>query len=164
MQQDIHRDEPDMESVYLLYKDAVFRMAFTYVKNREDAWDITQEVFLKLFSKDVKFENEEHKKRWLLRVTANYAKDYLKSFYVSKRQEFPENEVAGPQENIPGEDDREVWDVLFSLPEKNRAVIYLHYYEGYTYEEIAKILKIRLSAVKMRAKRGIEKMRTAMSA
>ena len=102
------------------------------------------------------FESEEHRKRWLLCTAANLAKDYLKSFYVSRRQKYSEKEIE--KTGVISED-REVWDALFLLLRKYRVVIYLHYYEGYTYEEIAKILKIGLSAVKMRAKRGIEKLR-----
>lgn len=141
---------------YHRHKDMVYRIAYTYVKNEEDAKDILQEVFLKFYnSKKMRFAGEEHQKHWLIRVTINRAKDYVTSAWFSRRSEISSEDIVSPlcHENMT------IIDEVRSLPVKYKAVIYLHYYEDYTYEEIAEILKLRLSAVKMRAKRGREMLK-----
>ncbi len=148
---------------YEMHKDMVFRIAMTYVKNVEDAKDIVQDTFIRLGSCQKRFENEEHCKRWLIRVAINLAKDHLRSFWSSRRDG---REDAMRQLNeIPAVDnkDSELLMEVFSLPSKYKAVIYLHYYEGYAYHEIAKILRISLSCVKMRARRGRELLRIELS-
>lgn len=146
---------------YEQHKDMVYRIAYTYVKNEEDAKDILQEVFLKLYhNKKVKFEDMEHKKHWLIRVTINCAKDYVTSAWFSRRTELPKEELM---EGMYTHETQSIMEEVQRLPDKYKAVIYLHYYEEYTYEEIAKILKLRLSAVKMRAKRGREMLKLELT-
>lgn len=142
-------------TAYDTYKDMVLRIAFTYVKNTEDAKDIMQDVFLKLYTANKTFDSEEHQKRWLIRIAVNKSKDYVKSFWNLKRQEMTEWQSG----SLIQEEKQDIWEEVHNLPVKYRAVIYLHYYEGYRLEEIAEILGIRLSAVKMRAKRGREMLR-----
>lgn len=148
---------------YEMHKDMVFRIAMTYVKNVEDAKDIVQDTFIRLDSYRKQFENEEHCKRWLIRVAINLAKDHLRSFWSSKRD--GSEDAMRQLDEIPAVDnkDSELLTEVFSLPSKYKAVIYLHYYEGYDYHEIAKILRISLSCVKMRAKRGRELLRIELS-
>ena len=136
---------------YRTHKDMVFRIAMTYLKNPADAGDVLQDVFLKLYTHEKPFESEEHMKRWLIRVTINLAKNRLTAFWNSHRQdvEIPESFGMTDMES-------EVLSAVLGLPPRYKAVIYLHYMEGYAYQEIAQILHIRLSAVKMRAKRGRE--------
>ncbi len=148
---------------YEMHKDMVFRIAMTYVKNVEDAKDIVQDTFIRLDSCQKRFENEEHCKRWLIRVAINLAKDHLRSFWSSRR-DGSEGAMRQLYE-VPAVDnkDSELLMEVFSLPSKYKAVIYLHYYEGYAYHEIAKILRISLSCVKMRARRGRELLRIELS-
>ena len=68
----------DQESVIRQYADTVYRLAWAYVRNQADADDVFQEVFLRYVRRAPEFENEEHRKAWLLRVTINCAKSHLK--------------------------------------------------------------------------------------
>lgn len=61
------------------YIDTVFRVAFSYLKSREDADDVTQDVFMKLYSVDTEFESEEHIRNWLIRVTINQCRKQFRS-------------------------------------------------------------------------------------
>ena len=61
------------------YIDTVFRIAFGYLKNRDDADDVTQEVFMRLYSANAEFESEEHIRNWLIRVTVNRCKMLFRS-------------------------------------------------------------------------------------
>ena len=142
------------ESKYERYKDTLFRIAFTYLKNTEDCEDVIQEVFIRYLSNSPKFDSEEHEKRWLIRVTVNKCKNHLDLFWNKKRVNADSLEifnVSSQEESVLGE--------VMALPDKYKAVIYLHYIEGYKVNEIAQILKIGSSAVKMRLKKGRELLR-----
>ena len=137
------------EAKYDAYGAMVYRMAMVYLGQRADAEDVTQEVFLKLLSRAPVFADGEHEKRWLLRVTVNQCRDQLRS---------PWRKVSGLEENFPlnSPEDFGIADAVVRLPEKYKAPIHLHYYEGYSVAEVARILKLGESAVKMRLKRGRE--------
>lgn len=130
------------------FRDMVFRVAYSYIKNAADAEDIMQEVFLKLYRSNETFEKDENVKSWLIRVTINASKDYLKSAWMSKRTALEDNYAIHPIK------DSELAEAMNSLKSKYRIVIYLHYYEGYAVKEIAGLLGISESNVKTRLKRG----------
>lgn len=117
------------------YSDLVRRICFMYLKNKSDVEDIFQNVFLKLLQHKEPFENEEHEKAWLCRVTINQCKDFHKSF-------FRKNVCSIDNLEIPTEDKVEegVLREVLLLPQRYRNVIYLYYFEDYTVSEIAKIL------------------------
>ena len=68
------------------YKNIVFRLAITYLKNMQNAEDVTQDVFIKLYQNDKEFQSKEHEKAWLIRVTVNASKDVLKIGRASCRE------------------------------------------------------------------------------
>ena len=146
-------NKEEFESCYNRHFDFVYRLSFTYVKNPADAEDVAQETFVRLYRQEGEFASEEHVRRWLLRVAINLSKDHLRSRWNQKRQEFDEN----MQEN-----QKEIWQEVAALPEKYRLVLYLYYYEGYSVREIGQILRCSTSAVKMRLKRGREKLRESL--
>ena len=130
------------------YSKSIARAAFTYLKNTADAEDITQEVFLALLEKQPHFESEEHLKAWLLRVAINKSKNALKSGWFTRTQPlFEALPALSPQEN-------EVLSCVLSLDEKYRIPIHLFYYEGYSIEEIGKILRLNPATVGTRLARG----------
>ncbi len=127
---------------------AVARAAFAYLKSIEDAEDITQEVFLTLWEKHPSFETEDHLKAWLLRLAINKSKNLLKSGWRSKTEPLCEWLPAlSSQEN-------ELLACVLSLDEKYRLPIHLFYYEGYSIQEIARILQIRPATAGTRLARG----------
>lgn len=75
----------EMDEIFERYCDAVYRLAYSYLKNAADAEDVVQDVFVKRMQCSKKFRDEEHEKAWLLRVTINRAKDLLKSHWMTKR-------------------------------------------------------------------------------
>ena len=125
------------------YRDTVYRLAFSRVKNVADAEDIFQQVFLKLIKNINKLENEEHIKHWLIRVTINLSKSHFSSVWHKNREAL--------DENIPSEiESCETLMSVMSLPKKYRTVIHLHYYEGYSCEEIAELLGVSNGTVRTR--------------
>jgi len=142
-----------------VYRSMVYRLAFGCMGNRFDADDITQEVFIKLCKNKKLFNNEEHKKAFLLRVTVNLCKNLQKSAWLRKRSDLDENIPAADcfrdSENILGE-------YILKLKKNYRAIIHLYYYEGYSVTETAKILKISESSVTTRLNRARTQLKTQL--
>lgn len=123
----------DFSWVIDTYSNMLLRIACHHVKSRADAEDIAQDAFVKLFTAQPLLESEEHRKAWLIRVTINLCKNFLKS---SRRNEVPLEDSYYQM----AEEQREVLDAVWRLPEKFRDVVYLYYYEGYTVLEISRLL------------------------
>jgi len=139
--------------VYETYGEALYRFCLLQMKNAADAEDVLQEVFLKRLYRAPDFDSPEHERRWLFRVALNQCRDEWKR---SHHKEVPLEEAALVA--VPPEE-REVLEQVAALPKKYRTVIHLHYYEGYSVEEIALLLGVTVSAVKMRMKRGRDALR-----
>ncbi len=138
-----------------LYRTAVFRAAFSYVKNYEDAEDISQEAFARLLVCSEDFMSDEHVKAWLIRVAINLAKNLLKSSRYKLREELSENIAV----QAPQSDDSIMYDCIRRLPPEYSSVIYLFYYEGYSIKEITGICRISSSAVRTRLSRGRNRLK-----
>ena len=140
-------EKSEVAKLYDRYAQDVFRLALSYLYHSQDAEDVCHSVFLTLVEKDVAlFPGSE--KAWLLKCTANACKDLIKSFWKQNRDDLNENIVFLDAR------DRELWAVVGTLPPKYRAVVHLYYYEGYSQEEIAKILGITRTAVQTRMQRA----------
>lgn len=149
----------EFEVMYHRYMGLLYRIAFTYVKNHEDTEDILQEVFCKRLYAAPMFDSEENEKRWLIRITINLAKNYVKAFWRRNRRNL--DDVS--QEQLAVQPDHvELWQEVMALPTKNRIALYLHYYEGYSCKEIAQIVGSKESAVKMRLKKGRELLKMSL--
>lgn len=131
------RSEQDVNCAVEKYADTVFRICILHLKNKSDAEDIFQEVFLKFALNDKEFENANHEKAWIIRVTINACKDLIKSFFRSRTISIDELISVADEEK---EDLSYVLEAVLKLPVKYRDAIYLHYYEGYSAFEIGEIL------------------------
>lgn len=138
------RSEQETTRAVEQYADTVRRLCAVHLKNDADTEDIFQTVFLKYALSSVSFESPEHEKAWLIRVTVNACKDLLKSFF--RRHTVPLEEAAEFPAQLPP-DYRDVWEAVFSLPQKYRDVVYLRYFEEYTAPEIGRILGKNVSTV-----------------
>lgn len=142
----------EIARLYDQYARDVYRLALSYLHSRHDAEDICQSVFLKLLEKNVTLL-PDREKAWLLTCTANACKNHLTSFWKKNIQELDDNLVfASPEE-------QELWQQLLTLSPKDRALIHLYYYEGYSQEEIGQILGITRTAVQTRMQRARQKLR-----
>ncbi|MCM1181683.1 MAG: RNA polymerase sigma factor [Clostridium sp.] len=150
--------------VYERYKNLLYRIAYTYLKNSDDVEDLLQEVFVKRLCNAPSFETEEHETRWMIRVTVNLAKNTVKSYWHRNRVNMDDlPEVPEVLQWQWDETDKSVYSEVMALPDKQRIVIYLHYYEEYTCKEIANILNCKESTVKMRLKKGRDLLRLKLS-
>lgn len=152
------RPDTDIGAVYERYSDMLFRIALLQTGNREDAMDVVQDVFLRFTQKTVLFFSEEHEKAWFIRSTINRCRDIYRKNSLRNHGELTEAENASYKEYF-SEENLTVPEALEQLPEKIRSVMILHYLEGFSIEEIAKMLVLSASAVKMRLSRGREALR-----
>lgn len=134
------RDE--FEAFYNKYKEYVYRLCYTYMKRAADAEDCAEDVFVKVLSYNLKFNGEEHEKRWLAVAASNHCKNKLKK---RNRDEAPLSETAETEEENKND---EVLQAVLSLPDKYKSVVWLYYYDGYKTAEIAAILKKPASTVR----------------
>ncbi len=147
--------EETFNQKYAQYADLLYRIAFLQLGNKSDAEDVLQEVFIKLLYKSPSFKDKQHEKAWLIRVTQNKCKDLRRShaFRQLPLEEACFADTASAEGSI---DPTSVRTAVLSMPSNNKTVILLYYYEGYSVSEIAKILRMSPSAVKMRLQRGRE--------
>lgn len=127
-----------IKEIYERHVDMVYRVCYSYVKNSEDAKDAVQNTFVRLMKKDKIFESFEHEKAWLIVTAGNVCKDLLKSGWYKKTVSFEEN--VSEDFVYMNDDRKELLSQILQLPEKIRISIYLHYYEGYSSQEIGKML------------------------
>ncbi len=138
------RSEEEANRAIELYADTVKRICMVHLKNREDTEDIFQTVFLKYVLSPQVFENPEHEKAWIIRVTVNACRDLLKSFFRTRTVPLDQLlERAKDQK----EDYSELLEAVLSLPEKYKDVVYLYYYEGYRAEEIGRLLGKKVNTI-----------------
>lgn len=148
----------ELERYVRQYYSSVYSVALCGCKNPSDACDIAQDVFLKLYLYNGRFNEDEHVKAWLLRCTMNKCKDMLRSHWnryslpleAASQKTADMNERDGENSLIP---------VIMKVSKKCRIVLYLYYYEEYTVNEIAEILGISEFAVRARIKRGKKQLR-----
>lgn len=142
------------------YSDTIYKVAFNITKNKQDAFDVCQEVFLRLVKNGNNFNDCEHLKAWLLRVAVNCAKSNCTKAY--RRSTVVLNEVSGQcTENCS--DRLELFDAVMRLSDKYRTVIHLYYYEDLSVAQIAEICSISETAVRSRLARGRSKLKKILS-
>ncbi|WP_391122646.1 sigma-70 family RNA polymerase sigma factor [Psychrobacillus sp. L3] len=148
------------------YGDELLRLAYTYVKNKQAAEDIVQDVLLKAFEKQTLFREEATYHTYLYRMTINRSYDYLRSWHyknttmVEKIQHLfgrsTEQDIVTQSEN------RQLAQAVLSLPLKYREVIVLTYYLDYSSEEIGMLLNCSSATVRTRLARGRKKLKLVL--
>lgn len=138
------------------FSDTVTRLCIVHTGNYADAEDCYQNVFFKLFKALDKGEIP-NPKAWIIKVTLNECRSVLR--YRLRKNTVDLNEVTAAAEDSR---EHEMLDLVFRLPPKYRDVIYLHYYEELSVEEISEATKTNVNTVKSQLKRGREKLRAFM--
>lgn len=136
------------------YSPMLLRLACTRLRSTADAEDAVQETYLRLLTTQPVFRDAAHEKAWLIRTTLHRASDIRRE---AERRNVPQEEAA--LEAASDNPHSVLLDAVHALPEKYSAVIHLHYYEGYTIKEIAKLLGLPAATVGTRLARGRERLR-----
>ncbi len=151
-----HADQMAAEALDT-YGNTILRCAYSYLHNMADAEEILQDTLLKLLTAAPNFESEAHKKAWLLKVAANLSKNRIEYNALRDCDELDDSLAEEGREDLSF-----VWEAVKALPPQYREVIHLHYYEGYSTEEMAKILGRNPSTVRSDLRRGREKLKSLL--
>ena len=133
------------------YQGSLFAAAFNVCKNAQDAEDVVQDTFVQYYTTKKEFESEQHIRAWLMRVAVNKAKNVNRTFWRRNKISIEDYMETLVFETPAAET---LFETVMQLPEKYRIVIHLYYYEEYAVREIAQILKLSESNVKIRLSRG----------
>lgn len=158
----------DIETLMRKYGNDVLRTAYSYVKDKYAAEDIFQESFIKAYKAMDSFRDESSIKTWLIRITINAAKDYLKSAYNQKvvpMMEFKEDAIVseGDFEEVENKDrDEQVRKTVMSLPDGYREVILCVYYHDMSVADTAESLGIAEGTVKSRLSRARDMLKNKL--
>lgn len=145
----------EFEIKYNQYSQMIFNIAYTYFKNYDDSYDIMQDVFVKYLNSN-KFNDENHEKAWLIRVTINHCKNVIKKKRRIINIDYEQYNNLKDEKNNTTELTTDIFDNVSKLPDKYKSVIILFYYNELSIKEIKDSLKISESAVKMRLVRARE--------
>lgn len=150
-----------IENAYHEYADMLYRIALTYMHNREDAEDAVHDAFVTYIEKAPRFSDDTHERAWMVRVTINKCLDAKRRHKM--RQYTPLEDVDVQSTAAVGDElPSELSDALGRLPDKLRIVTILHYFEGFSVREVAAMTSTTASAVKMRLSRAREMLKEAL--
>ncbi len=144
-----------IEKIVLTHSKRLLSASYAILKSVPSAEDAVQEAFIKLITKQPSFNDDEHEKAWLLRVTVNISLNMLKKSAVY-------GEVVESDVIYTDDSDSLLLESVLSLPVQYRTVIHLYYYEGYSIKEIASILRIPSATVGTRLARGRKMLKTKL--
>lgn len=150
------------ESLYSRYVGKVYQRCLSMTKDSDTAQDFTQDIFLKVFDKLPAFQERSRFSTWLYSVSYNYCADQLR---IGKRLPFASLETSLGQEPADLQEDylqeetlRVVKQAMQTLSVQERSLLRLKYEDGLSVAEIAQLLEINESTVKMRLKRSRDKI------
>lgn len=145
------KSEEEVTELVNKYGSLIFRISYCILCNVQDAEDAVQETFLKYLTKSPEFNDEEYRKAWLIKVSANISKNML--MFRLRRETVNVDDI----ENIGiAQDDYEIFGLIMNLPSKYKVVMTLYYVEGYKSKEIAEIIDINEDTVRKRLQKGRE--------
>ncbi|WP_312476580.1 RNA polymerase sigma factor [Neobacillus sp.] len=155
-----------MEVLVKRYYQQIYSFIYRKTGNKDIAYDLTQEVFMKMLKHIHTFEEKAQFKTWLYTVAVNHCTDYFrsKSYQVSKMTEELEEQHSPDSSGVPyiferKEKRKEIKDAIHSLPDYQSDTIILKYYHDLKIKEIALIMETSESTVKSRLRQGMEKLK-----
>ena len=140
------------------HQDSVFGLAVSMTRNREDAADMAQDAFIRAYNKLEQYNPKYSFRSWVLSICANLTKNLFRKRMNRRRAEERHLVQDEIEQDTVSPDSQVVEDALNRLPPKLGAPIRLKYIEGLSYDEIAEVLKIGVSAAKMRVLRAKEQL------
>jgi len=154
----IHNDEKSFCQLINQNKEQIYKIAYSYVNNKEDALDIVQDAVTKAYVSIANLKEPEFFNTWLIRIVINCAINHLnKSKKIIYVDEYNFSDVNNDLKNV--EDVIDLNKALDELDVKYKTVVILKYFEDKTLEEISNILNLPLSTVKTHLYRALQKLK-----
>ena len=143
-----------------LYSSDIYRVAFSGCRNRQDAEDITQEVFEQLLRyKKQPFTDDEHVKRWLIRVTVNRCRSMWRNPW-KRKVDLSDGEIMRGEIAWESREEEELFFALRKLPLKYAQIVHLFYFQDMKIKEIAEVTGLSETAIATRLQRARGKLKT----
>lgn len=162
-------DVQAFETLVVKYRNEVMAMSYHFVRNREEAWDLSQEAFVKAYRAMERFRSESGFKTWLLRITANHCKDYLKKrrldtvpFDEALKADGPAPALGPDRAMAASELGQAIDDAVAALPPKLKLAFTLREYQDLSYEEMAHVMECRIGTVMSRLFNARKKLQQAL--
>ena len=149
----------ELEKVIVQYSSMLYKICFLILKNEQDTKDVLQETFLTFYIKKPTFYNDEHRKAWLIKVSQNKCREFLRFHKKHANVSWEEMEETHLLTSGLRNDEADLLALIWNLDYKMKSVVILYYIEGYSVEEIAGILKISQAAVKKRMQRARQELK-----
>jgi RNA polymerase sigma-70 factor (ECF subfamily) len=164
-------DRDAFKTIVNLYQQKVFLLAYSFLRDREDALDIVQETFMKLYQKFDTFDSEGNFQAWLLQIAKNLSIDYYRKHYSRRREMEVEKSVdeldpaaeAASSEGLTSDLRQAFSRCLQKLGERQRLIFVMKHYNGLQYKEIAEILHISVGTVKSLHFKAVQNMKKLLS-
>ena len=157
------------ENQVLPTKNKLFRFALRFLGNEEEAKDIVQEVFLKVWNSRHQTQEIQNWEAWCMRLTRNLSLDRIRLMNRKPTRPIEESfdlhhAALTPHESTEmGESMNKIAQMIAALPEKQRQIIHLRDVEGYSYQEICEILQLEMNHVKVNLFRARAAVREKMT-
>jgi RNA polymerase sigma-70 factor, ECF subfamily len=160
---EIENGAEEIDEIMNRYGQEILQLSFSYVKNKQIAEDLTQEIFVKCYKSLHTYSGKSKFRTWLWRIASNHCKDYLKSWYnknvfTTDYQPIYDSIQSDSVEQtvIREEDDDQLASAVMELPINYREVIYLFYFEEMSIKEISVVTEVKENTIKTRLKRAKE--------
>jgi len=157
------------EELVRRYRNDVFRLAYHYLRNREEAWDLSQEVFIKVYRSLGSFRGDSNFKTWVLRIAANQCKDFFKKrrlntvpFDEGVGNDAPGALLGPGRAALAREIGEGIQSALAKLPHKHRTAFILREFEGLSYEEMSHVMGCSLGTVMSRLHHARKKLQHSL--
>lgn len=152
--------QDEREKIVRLHANTVWRVALSRTRREDAAEEVFQEVFLRLFKKERSFEDEEHRKAWLIRTTLICCRRYLSAYFSSASLSL--DEIAESACSTLPEEASGLYEAILALPAKYRVPIVLYYVEELPAERCVEVLKLNPSTFRTRLQRGRQLLKNAL--
>jgi RNA polymerase sigma-70 factor (family 1) len=148
------------------YSDRIYRMAYRFMGNREEAEDIVQEVYLKLWGLRKELDKYDSIEAFSIRITRNLCLDYLRKRKTnqnamnSERNKWEDYHSETPEHSLEKKEEKEVvLSLIEGLPEPQRSLVHLRHIEEKEYDEIASMVNMNVNAIRVSISRARKQMR-----
>lgn len=149
---------------------SILRLAYSYVRNKQTAEDLSQEIFIKCYQKMDTFQGESKIETWLYRLAVNHCKDYVKSWHYRKVHvtgvisSLFSGEQASTESQVMKEfAQHDLLEQILALPLKYKEVILLYYFHDFSLKEISEINNLNINTVKTRIVKAKELLKKSIS-
>ncbi len=163
-------DTGAFEELVRRYRNDVFALSYHFLRNREEAWDASQEVFIKAYHSLGKFRGDASFKTWLLRITANHCKDHFKkrkldTVSLDERLDADAPGLpANPREALESAElGAAIEKAVALLPPKHRTAFVLREFEGMSYQDMAEVMQCNLGTVMSRLHHARQKLQATLT-